>query len=274
MALSESDFNQIITIITKCSGIMPTENLKDKIRDFVDKRLKQIQDNEPVVKFKFLLEQDKNELAKLIDAVIHDETYFFSEEKHFSVLERKIFPQWLESCPNTMMRIWSAGCYTGEEAYSLAILAQACQIIPIITASDISTAALNICSTGNYSLDSKRYDDGAIFHNLLMPFLTENKTFSMSGEIRSLVHTKQINFVESDNYDLPKQQHIIFLRNVLTHFSKELSIEILKNIAENCLADGGCLFLSQKEAISLLAEIQQTCLKKRLFGETIYFSKQ
>lgn len=274
MILSESDFNQIIAVITKCSGIIPKENHKDKIRDFIEKRLEQIKDSEPVVKFKFLLEQDKNELAELVNAAIYNESYFFKEEKHFAILEKKIFPEWLENNRNAMMQIWSAGCAAGEEAYSLAILAQACQIIPTITASDINASALKICSTGNYSCDSKRYDDGAIFHNLLMPFLTENKTFSMSGEIRSLVHTKQINFAELKNYDLLKQQHVIFLRNVLTHFSKELSVEVLKTIIENCLADGGYLFLSQKEAVSLSKETLPNSLKKRLFGETIYFCKQ
>ena len=70
MTLSENDFNQIIAIMTKCSGIIPLECHKPMIREFIEKRLDQIRDYEPIVKFKFLLEQEKEELAKLISISI------------------------------------------------------------------------------------------------------------------------------------------------------------------------------------------------------------
>lgn len=273
MTLSENDFNQITAIMTKCSGIIPLECHKPQIRCFIEKRLEQLQDYEPIVKFKFLLEQDKNELAKLINVSIFDESYFFREEKHFSVLKREIFPNWKNEKGNSIINIWSAGCSTGEEVYSLALLAQDCQITPQITASDINISALNICSMGKYSADSKRYDDGAMFHNLLMPCLTDNNHLAMPGEIRSLIHTKQINLAALKEYNLPTQQHIIFLRNVLVYFDENLQAEILKVITENCLADDGYLFLSQKEAALIKKEIIPSDLKKISFNGISYFRK-
>lgn len=274
MSLSENDFNQIISIITKCSGIIPLECHKPAIHDYIQKRLEQIQDFEPIVKFKFLLEQDKNELAELINVSIQNKSYFFRDEKHFSILEKKIFPEWQANHPDSNINIWSAGCSSGEEAYSLAVLAYSCQITPTITASDISTSSLNTCTMGVFSTDSKRFDDGAIFHNLLMPYLTENNKFSFTGEIRSLIHTKQINLTKPEDYKLPAKQDIIFLRNVLIYFNDELTYKILKNITTNYLADGGFLFLSQKEAVSFPKEILPENLKKITFGETVYFCKR
>lgn len=273
MTLSENDFNQIIAIMTKCSGIIPLECHKPMIREFIEKRLDQIRDYEPIVKFKFLLEQEKEELAKLISISIYDENYFFREEKHFYILKREIFPEWRRKNPDLIMNIWDTACSTGEEVYSLALLAQDCQIIPQIVASDISVSALNICSMGNYSADSKRYDDGAMFHNLLMPCLTDNNHLAMPGEIRSLIHTKQINLASLKDYNLPMKQHVIFLRNVLIYFDEELQAEILKTIAENCLADGGYLFLSQKEAALINKEIIPSCLKRIVFDDISYFHK-
>ena len=273
MTLSENDFNQIIAIVTKCSGIIPLDDRKEEIKSYIENRLTELHDIEPIVKFKFLLEQDKEELAKLISALIYHENYFFKDEKHFTILKREIFPNWQKNNPNSNLRIWSAACSTGEEAYSLALLAHDYEITPTITASDISNSSLNICSMGNYSVDSKRYDDGAMYHYLLIPYLAESKKFIMPGEIRSLIHTKQINLATLKNHKLPSQQHIIFLRNVLIYFKKELQREILKIIAEDCLADDGYLFLSQKEAALIEKEIIPPCLEKLTFDGTSYFHK-
>ena len=70
------------------------------------------------------------------------------------------------------------------------------------------------------------------------------------------------------------KQHVIFLRNVLIYFDEELQAEILKTIAENCLADGGYLFLSQKEAALINKEIIPSCLKRIVFDDISYFHKK
>ena len=70
MTLSENDFNQIIAIVTKCSGILPLDDRKEGIKSYIENRLTELHDIEPIVKFKFLLEQDKEELAKLISILM------------------------------------------------------------------------------------------------------------------------------------------------------------------------------------------------------------
>ena len=114
-----------------------------------------------------MLDSDKNEYSKFVDIVTINETYFFREEKHFTLLNDIIFPELASK--QKQLNIWSASCSSGEEAISLYLSAQnffreAGNFT--VHGSDINTEVLEIFRRGVYKNNSFR-EDGSSFHNLL-----------------------------------------------------------------------------------------------------------
>lgn len=253
MNFTESEFELIIEKITQKTGIVPLESHKEGIRNYL---LKQEH-------FDISSSQD---FAELINESTVNETYFFREEKHFKLLEKKLFPEWIRSNGNKAARIWSAACSSGEEIFSLLLLARKAGIAAEFTASDINTRRLTNISNGIYRPRSVRSIDGAVYHPLLEPFRQTDGSIHFPEEICAQIKTCCINLLESA---FPENQNFLFLRNVLLYFKKDVKQQILKTIAETSLAPGGYLFVSINEIPGIDKEIMPACLEK-VFVDGVY----
>ncbi len=181
------------------------------------------------------------------------ETYFFRERKDFEALEKHILPGLIQSRRKTekYLRIWSAGCSTGEEPYSIAILLS--NIIPdikewnvTIIATDINPNFLRKASLGIYSEWSFR-DNPPWVRDLY--FNKENNHFEIRPDIRKMVTFFYHNLADDAYPSLLNNTNamdIIFCRNVLMYFSPKLIKHVVGNFY-HCLLEGGWLIVSPVE---------------------------
>ena len=273
--LTQEELDSLIALLTQRTGIIPRSSHLEGIKNYIEKKLTEKGLSVPEYKTKLFV--DGGLFSELINESTVNETYFFREEKQFILLRDRILPMWKATCGSMPVKIWSAACSYGEEAYSLALLAKSCGINAMITASDINSQVLEHCRAGVFKDSSIRSVDGSSFKNLLMPYQKEGK-IQFGSEIRNCITTREINLSKIDEMQtealLPKNQNIVFLRNVFIYFSQNLRLKILNNIAEKCLADGGVLFVSMNETAQINFNEISPLLEKVMDGSIFYFKKK
>ena len=269
--MDEQDFAKIIELITQRTGIIPRDSHIIGIKNYINKRLKELP-QENGLDYYSLLCASKEEMIALINSATVNETYFFREEAQFQLLQSKILPELVEQSLIKRLKIWSAACSTGEEIYSLLLLADSMNIKTECIASDINTKVLTTCNDGKYKKKAVRSVDGAAFHHLLEPYKLPGGGFEFSVDMRSRVSCRQINLSRLE--DFPKNQHLIFIRNVFIYFSSEMKKQILTKIAEESLVPGGYLFVSMNEIASIDAMELPSELEKVSDGKIFYFRKK
>lgn len=268
--MTESDFEELIDFVTMKTGIIPRESHRSGIRKLVEKKLEENSFRD----FFRLIKTDRREFEEFINASTVNETYFFREEKQFQLLQNRLFPDWKLRNGNKKIKIWSAACSEGLEAYSLSLLASFCQVKADITASDINTKVLKTCAKGIFKSSSIRVGDGEIYQRLLLPFKKEDGRFEFPESVKSTVSTMKLNLAEIDvSPFVPRNQDIIFVRNVFIYFSRELRAKILKTMAEKCLGEDGKIFVSMNEIAQIDSSIMPDCLEKVSDGNVFYFRK-
>ena len=275
IVLKEDILDSFISILTTLTGIIPRASHRDGIKYFIENKI--AENNYSIDEYRKLLFTDKNLISEFVNECTVNETYFFREEKQFALLKNKIFPQWRYKCPEKEIKIWSAACSYGEEAYSLAVMALACGLNPEVTASDINSEVIEHCRDGVFLSTSLRSVDGVSYQKLVLPYQREDRKIAFPKDVQNHIITMQINLAELDSPKnllmLPKNQNIIFIRNVFIYFSLELRKQILKIITDNCLADDGYLFVSMNEIAQLDYAIVPKSLEKLSDGNVFYFHK-
>lgn len=197
----------------------------------------------------------KREIEMLASHLTVGETYFFREEKSFAALETHILPELIRRRRDgeKRLRIWSAGCCTGEEPYSVAILLN--RMIPdlddwnlTLLATDINPHFLRKASSGLYSEWSFRATPAWIRERYFTK--TAEARFKIDSRIRGRVTPSYLNLAEDVYPSLLNNTNamdIIFCRNVLMYFSPQRAQQVIHNLYR-CLVDGGWLIVSPSEA--------------------------
>lgn len=267
--ISDFELKEIIALVTEQTGIVPRDSHVTGIKNWIDRRMEELE----VYNYFEFLKQDEEEIFSLINAATVNETYFFREEKQFELLKNKILPELRLANPLERIRIWSAASSTGEEIYSLHLIAESVGVRTCCTATDINTRVLDVLKNGEYKKSSAKMVDGASFANLLEPYKNEDGSFTFSKKITDSISSYQLNLCNM-NENLPKNQHIIFLRNVFIYFTNEMKRKILSQIVDECLAEGGYLFVSMNEVASLDFSVLPKNLVKCCDGKVYYFQKK
>jgi two-component system CheB/CheR fusion protein len=194
------------------------------------------------------IQRDGKESIELLNTVLINVTEFFRDPPAWETLRKEILPQLLKSIdPGSSFRAWSAGCATGEEAYSLAILIAELLGPSIleydikIYATDIDEEALNIARRGEYHIDKLRH----------MKSILREKYFTGTGtsmriirELRRLVIFGRSNIVSDAAIS---HCHLVMCRNVLIYFDTNTQKQVLSRL-HYALEPGGILFLGKAES--------------------------
>lgn len=244
---SRQDFEKVLSYILEKTGIRLPETkyraLGDYLSDFGDK-----------LDFSAFTRHVEGAGAQaFLNTVTINETYFFREQRHFSVLHSGLLASLAER--SKPLRVWSAACSTGEEALSLAALAWSLlgEGAARIYASDINCQVLDRFKSGLYGQGSLR-EDGRGFHQLLEPFLQridnklpriDNKLQIQPALLDSIV-VREVNLSDASYPSIPDDLDLVFLRNVLMYMPLETRHRILGTVSGK-LAEGGCLFVSSSE---------------------------
>ena len=218
----------------------------------------------------------KNHVEILANHLTVGETYFFRDKESFQVIENRILPELLRSRQESekRLRIWSAGCSTGEEPYSIAILLS--RMIPdlkdwnvTITATDINLRSLKKASEGLYSEWSFRNVPSWIKESYFKR--TENGHYEIIPTIKKMVTFQYLNLAEDVYPSLLNNTNamdMIFCRNVLMYFSPERAKKAIHGFYTSLLNDGW-LLVSPTEAFKHITDYFTTA---NLSG-TIFYRK-
>jgi chemotaxis protein methyltransferase CheR len=248
--LSDSELDEIRTLIEQRSAI-----LFDASRErFFSTRIREYLDEKGIPSGGDLLRQirgSSTEYESLIERLLTQETSFFRYPEVFDALEKRILPEVQQrkfwDNPRTL-RIWSAGCSTGEEAYSIAItvcealkFAEAWEIE--ILATDISRRALRHAERGAYAKRSLEAMQPARLENY---FTVAKHGYQVRPRIRKMISFVQMNLVESVYVG---KVDCIFCMNVLMYFSEQRRLSILRRFYD-ALEPGGYFLLGHSETLS------------------------
>ncbi len=257
--LTDVQFNRLKNFIETTAGIKMPYSKKIMVESRLIKRLNflKFRDFTEYIKFVFEFVDGRKEIFNLIDAITTNKTEFFRENEHFNFLRKKAVPHILVNLSkktDKKIKIWSAGCSTGEEVYSIAISIEEERLLGLrlsdffIYGTDISVKVLKTAEKAIYRLDSVRS----------LPDFIKKKYFLKSKDKKDLlVRIKpemreksmfgRLNFMD-DNYGLEGKFHIVFCRNVLIYFDKAIQQAIIRKILKH-LDKNGFLLVGHSESL-------------------------
>lgn len=201
------------------------------------------------------LEENPAEYGNLVNAFLIKVTEFFRDLEQFEYLRDEVLPQIIERVRNNgeQLRVWSAGCATGEEAYSLAILVsealghEAGNFNVRIFATDLDASAVNFARRGVYPPSAL---SGLTSEQIRNHFVEEDGHYQVKKSIRSMIVFGEHDLVQRSPFP---QLDLVVSRNVLIYFTNALQRRTLQLFAYS-LKDGGYLMLGKAESTSPLSE--------------------
>ncbi len=248
---------QLGEFIEKHFAIQLSETNYQALKYFIPRRLSELKLSFTEY-LNLLVDDHKNhgsEIKALLDEVTVQETYFFRDSGQFQALIEKVLPNLIEEKKyERSLRIWSAGCSTGEEPYTIAIILQEyfSHILDwniLIRATDINVLALKKAREGIYTKHSFR---GVRKNYIEKYFRPVGNRFALSESVKKMVQFDYFNLA-SDSF-LPvgrgNQWDIIFCRNVLIYFHRQRIVSLLDRFHE-ALRPNGFLFLGFSENLHL-----------------------
>lgn len=268
MPISDLELKSFIDFIYTNSGIV----LDSSKAYLLESRLSPIIRRESLRNFTELLRRvkvDSKLKTEVIDSISTNETYFFRDKRPFDLLKNYIIPNIL-GASGTSLKIWSAACSTGQEAYSIAILLKEIlfnfsKFQIQIHGSDISEGAVHKANRGVYSnfelsrgidpLQKARY------------FRAEGTNFKINDELRSIVQFRQENILQSRG--ISSTYHIILCRNVAIYFNKEDKLKLFE-VIHKLLRTDGYLIIGSTENISYT----QHLFKREVHNGIVYYRKK
>lgn len=257
--LKDVDYERISRLVYEQCGINLHEGKKELVKARLGKRLREGNFQSFGDYYRYVTTNDGTaELISMIDSLSTNLTFFFREESHFDKL-RNIIKLMVKTPSQERLsenlRIWSAGCSTGEEPYSLAMTV--CESINglsgdvKIMATDISTRVLQTAGNGIYGKERLKNVPPAILKKYFqMGSGSCEGQFRIKKIIRDMVQFSRFNLMETPppNYRFD----IIFCRNVMIYFDKGTQ-EALVSRFYHCLNKGGHLFVGHSESLTGLS---------------------
>ncbi len=192
----------------------------------------------------------KEELTSIIDILTVNETYFFREKNQLKTFSEDVLPELNEKNKDTKrLRIWSAGCSTGEEPYTIAMLVLEKGSFHDwtieILGSDINQRVIHVARKGIYRKNSFRTTEEYFLNKY---FVEENGFFRISSNVKQQVNFNLLNLLDPYKAKLVGKMDVIFCRNVLIYFDL-LSRKKVVDIFSEQLAEGGYLLLGHAESL-------------------------
>lgn len=248
--LADKTFNDFRELIYRETGITLRDTKRILISNRLRKRLIALELNGYDEYYRYLTESGdgKRELQNFIDAVSTNETYFYRGDNQFVALNDDILPRMFKE--RSKIKVWSAGCSTGEEPYTICIIIMEAAGITWkgeieILATDINTEVIERASEGVYSGRSLKFVPagplGRYFDNL------DNENYRVKDSVKQHVNFKCHNLLRQDppgsGFD------IIFCRNVMIYFDKKTQGELVDNSFRKAISDEGYLFIGHSESL-------------------------
>jgi len=257
VVLTDEEFGQLRTLLARLAGLVFDEARRDSVAFCIAERMRVT--GAPNVASYLPLLSSAPERQALLDEVTIQETHFFRNPPQIRALRKHVFPELVRHAEanGRRLRIWSAGCSTGEEPYTIAMILR--ELLPStegwdvqVIATDVSERALKAARTGTY---------GARAVHMASPedlarFFTAGPrgTHQVRPEVRELVEFRHHNLVtEPVPFGSGEKADLVLCRNVTIYFSRDTTRALMKRL-HTCLRDGGYLFLGHSETLWQVSE--------------------
>lgn len=269
LTLSRREIEQFQQLILRRTGIVIEEARHEVLRFSLEQRLAGTGCGSAAAYYQFLQEQGDREFQELIQLLTVGETFFFRTEQHWQALKQEVLPELIawrrqeaeeqagregSGQPSPSLRLWSAGCASGEEPYSLAILLH--ELIPdlarwtiTLLGSDINEHALATAIRGRYGRRSVESATDPAYRE--RHFALKKDTYELDKRVREIVEFRALNLVRDSYPSLLSNtcdMDLILCRNVTIYFTPELAREV-QNKLYRSLSPGGLLLIGHAETI-------------------------
>lgn len=254
-ALSQSDYTRLCRLVREHAGIALGDGRRTMLEARIRHRMRALGIDSYGHYCDRLFEPGglDRELVSLLDAVTTNKTDFFRESRHFEFLTARALPELVPTLAGRPLLVWSAGCSTGEEPYTLAMVLSEYAAVNAgfrfrILATDISTQVLARAERAVYSLDAASPIAGHLKKKYLLRSRNrECDEVRIAPELRQLIEFRRLNFMDAD-YGVDGMADFIFCRNVLIYFDRSTQESILTKLCRH-LVPGGYLFVGHSETL-------------------------
>jgi chemotaxis protein methyltransferase CheR len=259
--LSSREFKQLSRMIHEQFGIQMPPEKKVMLESRLRKRLKTLGMDtfKEYCTYLFSDEGMQLELVHMVDVVTTNKTDFFREAQHFDYLVNHALPDLILKYGTGIRRelaVWSAGCSSGEEPYTLSmVFSEFGKHYPgirfdyFILATDLSTRVLKKASQAIYRMDQVRDVPMIYKKQYLLRSKKKNEALvRIVPELRERVRFRRLNFMDND-FQMREPMDLIFFRNVMIYFDRATQKRLIDKFYQ-LLVPGGFLFLGHSESIS------------------------
>lgn len=257
--INDKEFSLFQQLIYDASGIFLTPVKKELLKSRLMKRLRQKSLTSFKEYYNYVTQRDTTgeELVNLLDCISTNLTEFFREAAHFHFLSEKAIPALLEKKRKNYekrIRVWSAGCSTGEEPYSISmVLAEHVQPqyewdVKIL-ATDISTRVLKKAMEGVYTKEQLKSVSPQLINAYFKKRVANNKDYyHLDDCLKNMVAFRRLNLTD-EAYPFKGQFDFIFCRNVMIYFDKQTQSELVSKFYKHLTPDG-YLFIGHSESLT------------------------
>ncbi len=261
---SDEDFRALAEIAYRHSGIVLSEAKRNLVYGRVSRRLRKL-GFDSFAEYRAYLDENDSEIEPFINAISTNLTKFFRESHHFDHFRAEMVETYARGTGSSRLRVWSAGCSTGEEPYTIAmVIRQALRAggkyDAKILATDIDTEVVARAAKGEYPAD----DLGEMPNEYRRAFGLDagHGTVTMPDSLRGLISFGRLNLIDQ-RWPMKGPFDAIFCRNVMIYFDAETKKNLVHRFVE-MLRPGGFLYIGHSE--SLFGSFPGL----RLIGRTIY----
>ncbi len=263
---TREDFDYLRKVVSDTTGIVSSEDKYTMYYSRLATRLRALGLADFRAYREYLGRNPETESIELINSVTTNLTSFFREKHHFDYLRDQLVPQKKQN-GERRLRIWSAGCSSGEEAYSIAITLQ--QAIADlnhwdirILATDIDSHVLATAQDGIYDAARVASLDQALLKRHFEPVADDNRgRVRVDDNLRRMIRFQQLNLLH--RWPIQEKFDLIFCRNVVIYFSGETKVELVDRFADQ-LVSNGLLMMGHSESL------YRTSSRFELLGKTVY----
>lgn len=257
--LTERELKRVSVFIDNEVGIQLPDSKRKLVESRLRRRLKVLGFSDFKSYLDHTLESTAGELEKLqlIDVITTNKTNFYRESDHFDYLQKSAIPELEKIRENEARRelnIWSAGCSTGEEAYTLSIILNEISSKKrnfqfSILATDISHSCLSTGSRGIYTEKQVEIIPLELRKKYLLRSRNSTDGLVQMGQaLRQNIRFKSLNLMD-ERFVMNEKMDVIFCRNVMIYFNNQVREELVARF-ENQLIDGGYLFVGHSESLN------------------------
>ncbi len=270
LPLTESEFSFFRDLAGSYTGIKIADCKRNMVYRRISKRMRALGMDNVSDYCRYVSGDDgHSELQLLINVLTTNKTAFFREKHHLDHLATQALPSLLEDCSargTWRLRIWSAGCSSGEEAYSIAMTLH--DSVPNlanwdvrILATDIDTDMIEQGRRGVYATDDTKAIPPKMRHKFVEPVAGDKTQMRMTGDLRSLINYRALNLLGP--WPMKGSFDVIFCRNVVIYFDKPTQRVLFDRFAE-VLRDNCFLYIGHAESLYKVTQ------RFRVVGKGVY----